>query len=309
MTSYRRDGTVGPWASEKLNCLEKYLSAYTTILRKQSWCHSYLYIDAFAGAGRAKLRQPDSEIQTNQVNLFANLPDEDLPDEESESYIDGSPRVALSIKHPFTKYIFIELNPDRASQLEELKSEFRNSRDIQIVAGEANNVIQKKVLERDLYDWSRTRAVAFLDPFGLQVPWKTIEALASTKAIEVIVNLPVGMTIQRMLPASGEFTSQQRDRLTSYFGSPDWESILYSVSSGLLGDTREKIRNSGEVLARWYQERMTEAFGHAAVPRLIRNSSGGHLYYLLWAGPNPTGARIASHVLAQGTPIHTSTGS
>jgi hypothetical protein len=32
---------VGPWAREKLECLGKYLAAYTIILRKQHWLKGY----------------------------------------------------------------------------------------------------------------------------------------------------------------------------------------------------------------------------------------------------------------------------
>ena len=44
---------VGPWASEKLDCLGKYLEAYTTILGRQQF-RGYFYIDAFAGPGSLK---------------------------------------------------------------------------------------------------------------------------------------------------------------------------------------------------------------------------------------------------------------
>src|SRR3546814_769162 len=134
----------------------------------------------------------------------------------------------------------------------------------------------------------------------LQVPWKTLEALAATKAIEVIINLPVGMAIQRLLPNTGEFAPEKRQRLTEYFGSPDWELVLYESSSDLLGETHAKRGDAGELLAKWYANRLEEVFGYAAPPRLIRNSTGGHLYYLLWAGPNGTGKKIASYVLKQG---------
>lgn len=299
MTSYHQDGTVGPWAVEKLQCLEKYLSAYTTILRKQEWCSDCLYIDAFAGAGRAKLRTSTTTAQSLQVTML----DEINGDEEAESYIDGSPRVALGLKHPFTKYFFFEMDVERIKQLQEIEEEFSSSRKIKIVSGEANESIQNFVLRQGIYDWKKTRGIAFLDPFGLQVPWRTIEAISKTQAIEVIINLPIGMAIQRLLPNSGEFTIEQRKRLDEYFGSSEWESVLYERSTDLLGESCTKRGDSGELLAKWYAARLEQAFGFAAPPRLIRNSNGGHLYYLLWAGPNATGKKIAKDVLAQGVRI------
>src|SRR3546814_9615174 len=106
MTSYRQDGTVCPWAAEKLSYLENYLSADTTILRKQGWCTDFIYIDAFAGAGRAKLRTIRTLPQGAQVSLLDDPAGATTADDEAEAYIDGSPRVALGLAHPFTRYFF-----------------------------------------------------------------------------------------------------------------------------------------------------------------------------------------------------------
>ncbi len=52
---------VGPWARDKLERLGKYLAAYTRILSKQPWLEGYIYVDAFAGAGRAQVRSAASD--------------------------------------------------------------------------------------------------------------------------------------------------------------------------------------------------------------------------------------------------------
>ena len=300
MTSYKRDGTVGPWAHEKLACLEKYLSAYTTILRKQaSWCRGYFYIDAFAGAGRAKLRKTAASTGKHEAGLFADAWREDVGPEEAE-YVNGSPRRALSIQWPFTHYFFIEQNLDRIDALRLLKTEYGATREISILESDANDALRKNFLSGRI-DWKHHRGVVFLDPFGLQMPWKTIEQIAETEALEVIVNLPVGTAIQRLLPRSGEISVEQRAMLSGYFGTDEWEEVVYTRSPDLFGDERaNKVGESGDDLARWYQRRLTNLFGYGARPRLIRNSQGGHLYYLLFAGPNAKGAEIAGHVLSQG---------
>ena len=76
-------------------------------------------------------------------------------------------------------------------------------------------------------DWRHNRAVVFLDPFGMQVPWSTIEALSKTKAIEVIINFPLGMAIQRLLIRSGEIPEGWQISLDIFFGSQDWRHITY----------------------------------------------------------------------------------
>jgi len=300
MTSYTRDGTVGPWVAEKLACLERYLSAYTTILRKQSeWCRGYYYIDAFAGAGRAKLRKQLRPHGEDRQLPLVNFPDLEN-DEEAAEYVNGSPRVSLGIPYPFTHYFFIEQDLRRIRELEKLKTEFGDARNISIIKGDANQALKRTFLSSKI-NWNHYRGIVFLDPFGLQVPWDTIELIAQTKALEAIINFPVGMAIQRLLPRSGELTDRQRNLLTRYFGSPSWQDIIYEDITDLFGDQQiHKIKASGDRLAKWYQSRLKRAFGYGASPRLIRNSQGGHLYYLLFAGPNQTGAKVAQHVLSQG---------
>lgn len=294
MTSYRTDGTVGEWAKEKLDILHRYLGAYTTILRKYGF-DDYYYVDAFAGQGRSELRSDKStDGSEDLLSKIAAFRTEDVAEAE---YVNGSALVALDIEHPFKKYIFIERDSERVAKLREIGLASPLQSRIEILAGDANAELTKRLLESGI-DWGRNRGVVLLDPFGLHVPWSTLELLARTKALEVIINFPVGMAIQRLLPRSGRFSEEQRLKLTEYFGSPEWEPLLYEDAKDLFGEvTRTKTANSGDQLAKWYRGRLRDLFGHAALPRLITNGQGGHLYYLLHAGPNATGVKIANEVL------------
>ena len=303
MTSYNQDGKVGPWAQEKLKCLGDYLAAYTTILKEQQWCDGYYYIDAFAGAGKAKLRT-GNKLKNSAEQLLLEISSYGSSDEDAATYINGSPYVALDLQHPFTQYIFIDKNPDRIEKLRNIKAEYAGRRHIDIVPEDAVAAIQK-FLDDPSVNRTKYRAVVFLDPFGMQVPWSVIEALAQTHKIEIILNLPVGTAIQRKLPRSGEFTEEQNRNLDAYFGSSDWKDVIYEKTPNLFGDIDiNKVDHSGERLAEWYRARLKEAFGFAPPPRLIRNSHGSHLYYLLFAGPNAIGAKIATDIfLKQGQRI------
>lgn len=299
MTSYTTDGSVGPWAKEKLKCLRDYLEPYTTILRGEKF--RYYYIDAFAGAGQAKLRVSQDTVSTNITELF------DAPEKstEEEEYINGSPYEALSIKHPFQAYLFIEYNISNAQKLEHLKTEFPKLKDrIKIKVGDANKILLDSVVNNKAINWRGSRAVVFLDPFGMQVSWSTIKSLSETKAIEVIINNPIQMVVQRLLEKEGKITKERRRLITDYFGCEQWEEIVYSEEEDLFG-TKKKVKayDASIRLGRFYNERLKEAFGYAATVRLVRNSAGSPIYFLHWAGPNATGKKIASHVLAQGETI------
>lgn len=213
-------------------------------------------------------------------------------------YLKGSPRVALDIANPFTSYLFIERSAERLRELEALKTSYGVNRNISIHAGDANDALHALLAKRR--HWRNVRGVVFLDPFGMHVPWATVEALARTKVIEVFVNFPLGMAIGRLLARSGDITPGRQFALDEYFGSPAWRQHAYRETQTLFGPGVEKLDDAGPRIVKWYRARLAEAFGYASTARLITNTRGGHLYYLIWAGPKPLGLKVANHVLRHG---------
>jgi three-Cys-motif partner protein len=294
MTKKPRDNAVGPWAKEKLDALGQYLGYYTTVLKKQShWLKGTIFVDAFAGPGLSRVRT--KEKAPEPPGLFDPDPESDKAEVE---FLKGSPRVALDLVNPFTAYIFIDNDPERIAELEALKQEYGARRAITVQRGDANVAIQHWLISG--IDWKHHRAVVFLDPFGMQVPWSTIETLARTGAIEVMINFPLGMAIQRLLTKSGEIPAGWRISLDNFFGSPDWRTLAYKESSDLFGPKTSKIGNAGPQLLKWYRDRLRQAFGHVSTGRLIKNTRGNPLYYLIWAGPNETGLKGAEYILKKG---------
>ncbi|HEX7124782.1 MAG TPA: three-Cys-motif partner protein TcmP [Thermodesulfobacteriota bacterium] len=296
------ESVVGPWAREKLEHLRKYLDAYTKIMRKKTWCKGFVYVDAFAGPGRHKLRLPPrgEAEQRELIDLDASGED----DAGERAFIAGSPKVALESAYPFSWYVFLEKDPDRVAALRSLAREYGETRNVAIRQVDCGTYLRTRLVDNPKINWREWRAVVFLDPFGMQVTWDTMTALAKTRAIEVFVNFPVGMAIQRLLLRSGQFDSGRRARLDSYFGSPEWFDLLYTREKTLFGESQVvKRRESGHALVRWYRDRLRKEFGYASRAALIRNTAGGHLYYLLLATPNRTGLRIANHVLSAGESV------
>ena len=289
---------VGPWVREKLDCLRKYLHAYTTVLSKQRF-QGYFYIDAFAGPGSLKLRR--EQITDPGQKVLFEISEHALDDAGIAEYISGSPRVALELAHPFTDYVFIELDSHRFRHLQLLGNEIRARRSLRIHLRKQDcNDCLLAFLERMRGNWKTWRGIVFLDPFGMQVPWSTLVRLAKTEAIEVLINFPVGMAIQRLLKRSGEFSERERKKLDEYFGTEEWFSLLYREKQDLFGNNLIKIRSSGDVLVKWYRKRLKRLFGYVSATREVQSSRRHPLYYLIFAGPNETGYKIASDVLKQG---------
>lgn len=282
---------VGPWAKEKLEALARYLDFYSKVLKNQPW--QTIYLDAYAGGGRAVIR---TDERPTSGGLFGEV----LPlDADARELIDGSPRVALGIANPFGWYVFADPDGDRVAELESLKQEFAGSRAICVLkatAAEGIAAVATRRISRRTH-----RGVAFLDPFGAKLDWASVQKLADTGLFEVVINFALSMAIQRMLPNSGEVPERWAATLDSYFGSRAWFDEVYRRREGLFAASGfEKRPDYSERLLALYRARLQAAFGHVSTARLIRNTRGAPLYYLLWAGPNKKGLEGADYILTMG---------
>ena len=264
--------TIGQWSIGKLGLLKKYLAAYLNILTKQSWCRGYEYIDAFAGTGKPKTR-------------------------DELHYIDGSPRVALSLSPAFTQYHFIEQSSWRAVRLEKLREEFPNH-GITIYHGDCNQILKGQILPQLSYA-SKKRAIAFIDPFGMEFEWETMKQVAKVETIEIILNFPVMAINRGVLRKNPEAVSEAgKARLNRFWGTADWLADLYEEDETLFGPVPVKRRLSGTEMGAVFKKRLEEIFPHCTDPILITNSKNAPLYCLIFAGHNATGKRIARDVFA-----------
>lgn len=292
---------VGQWSKDKLDCLGEYLSAYTMIMKEQKkWCKGYIYIDAFSGAGTAKIKRKDTE----EAWLFGN--ENDLLDQEQQNYIKGSPEVALGIKHPFTQYVFIEQDDKRYATLTCLKAKYPEAK-IKILKEECNQYLRDRFSRT--FDWKPYRGIIFIDPFNLSVDWETLEMIASKESFEVIINFSC-MSINRLTERKGQVPTSHRQILSRFFGSDEWFDAIYQQQKGtsddLFGHDKKQLDrniNASSSLLRWYKERLNKLFKCVSIAKLFRNSKNSPLYYIIWAGKNDKGLKIANHILSKGESI------
>jgi len=268
--SHEREDIVGKWSLEKLELLRKYLAAYLRILTNQSWCRGYEYIDAFAGTGKPKTK-------------------------DEQRYVDGSPRVALSLTPAFTQYHFIEQTDWRVEKLKKLPVDFP-AQSITVYHGDCNNIIREQILPQLPYA-SKKRAIAFIDPFGMQMEWETMECLAKARTVECMLIFPVMAINRGVLRKHPEEIGQVgRERMNRFWGTSDWMIDLYEEEQTLFGPEKVKKRQSGEEFGNIYKKRLEEIFHHCTTPVLMANSKNAPLYCVIFAGHNPTGEKIAANI-------------
>ncbi len=214
-----RENTVGPWAEAKLDSLEAYLEFYCTALSKQPF--KRIYIDAFAGACVAQVRGRDA---TGGPFFY------DPADEEARrDFIFGSPVRALELQRGFHHHYFFDLDTTRAEFLRTITA---GRGDVTVENGDCNPLICKLAPSLKRPD---LRGVAFLDPYGAHLEWATLEALADTGTMEVVINFPVAMAINRLITRSGDVPQTWSDQLTACFGTEEWREVAYSSEPDLFG--------------------------------------------------------------------------
>ena len=290
----------GDWTSAKLDVIAGYLAAYTTALKNAHF--TTVYIDAFAGTG---YREPSKGSMKDQGDL-SEFPD--LAEPEPRQLLKGSAQRALETVPRFDKYIFIERNAERCGQLRSLRDRFPElAEEVFIYPEDANEAI-KKICEQRAYDWKSHRAVLFLDPYGMQVEWQTIEAIASTKAIDLWVLFPLGIGVNRILTRSGDIPPGWRNRLDLFLGSTDWQQALYQpevIPADFFTDKQEKlVKATTDSIGNYFIQRLKTVFPAVIDrPGVLRNTRSCPLYLLCFAigNHNPKAQkialRIATHLL------------
>lgn len=286
----------GSWTEEKLDRISSYLTAYRTIFSRNPRAMYYrtIYVDAFAGTGY----RDDPQFGSLQGQFFP-----DVGDSDTAGFLRGSAYRALEVEPPFDQYIFIEKNPTRAAGLELLRAEFPGKTDRITIAQQEANVYLKHWCAQ--VDWSRWRAVVFLDPYGMQVEWSVIEAIAKTQAIDLWILFPLGVAVNRLLKREELPPPEWASALNRLFGTDDWQCEFYRpyTDRTLFGDLeRQRKEASFDSIGRYFVERLKTIFpGVAEQPLPLRNSKGVPLYLLCFASGNirgaPTAIRIAQYLL------------
>ncbi len=279
----------GDWTREKLERVRKYLKAYTTIFQRnqRAMYFTTYFVDAFAGTGA---RRDSTSVELAETPLLDIESDPDFIGLQK-----GSARIALEVEPGFDQYLFIEHSKQRVLELEELKTLYPNRAEhIRVEQGDANLVLKTWCKNTN---WQQHRAVVFLDPYGMQVDWSTLEAIAATKAIDLWILFPIGQAVNRLLINRKPPPESWSNALTRTFGEDSWRQRFYkkSVQQSLFGEEEleTKTADFADIQA-YFLERLGSVFESVAKnPLLLCNSRGIPIYLLCFAVGNTRGAKTA----------------
>ena len=268
----------GGWTERKLRTVGGYLQAYVTALKNTGY--ELVYIDAFAGTGQ-RVNPRSGELSQQSELLF------DMP-EEAARFSRGSVRIALDVNPPFSRYVFIERDQAKCDELHRMvTSEYARFADrVSIIQEDCNVVLQ----DLSCGSWAKRRGVLFLDPFGMQVKFETMRAIAETKAIDLWILFPHGIGVNRMLPRDGVIPPEWRPTLNEIFGTEAWEASFYQPSGQIdlegIELPREKIATL-DSLVKYYRNQLRSIFAYVHDRSLtLVNSKQSPMFSLCFAMGN-----------------------
>jgi len=235
---------VGTWTSEKYRQFQLYAHLFTKGM-KGKW-GSLVYLDLYAGAGLSRVSG------TNEILL-------------------GSPLIALSLDVPFHRYVFCEKDPEKLSALQQrVEKDFPNS-NAQFIGGDCDdptfqlgNVIPQGSL-----------TLCFVDPYKLDIKFRTLRSLAQTRKIDFLCLLASRMDAGRN---PHNYTKEDSTKFDELLDSTDWRERWEQAKEGV---AREP--NLGDFICKEFSRKM-ETLGYLPTElhemRPIKMDNGVVIYHL-----------------------------
>jgi len=180
--------------------LERYLDIFTRGVGPK-WRGKLSYIDLFSGPGRSIIRGTGEEVE-------------------------GSPFVALN--YNFAHYTFVD-DPDVISTLKRRLARNAKSGMVSTVEGDCNDVIEE-IRNASPPDHL---TLAFVDPTGLQIQFRTIQRLVQDRRVDLLMTIQFGMGIRLNIR---QYSESEGSALTGFLGNTRWrEDLEAGVSPSQVG--------------------------------------------------------------------------
>ena len=263
----------------KLDTVFDYANFYTKVLKNKPTPERPFrlhYLDAFAGTGEVPL--------SNEMPLLSGIVN-------SDDFIVGSVRRALAVDVPFSRYVFSDLKQKNVGALRSVLADYPHLQQrVEIASADANSVTTEFCDRLGSMD----RALIFLDPFGNQVKWETLQKIAATKKVDLCYLFPAWIGVARQIKNSGVILRDAENSIDQMFGPFDWRREAVRLEDPAQGDIfsegspdAQKIATADSV-TRFMIQCMETIFGGGVCKSwLPLGRNGRHYYSLLFACANP----------------------
>jgi len=258
---------VGEHTEQKIHYLRHYMARFVVSMRKKQW-RSVNYIDPFCASGKG-------ETSKGKIIL-------------------GSPLQALSQGSSFDQYFFSDSDSSRVNALKERCKPHPDFSKIKFDIQDANikiKQIAKEIASTDkrwLPGQWQSLSLAFLDPYGLELHWESVETLARLRTDMIIYYSQMGITRQ----APKEINEPSPTHIDLFFGSTQWRAIYKKYQM------RDELTLHRGLLD-FYKANLAKFDYKVSDPvpePLITNSNSAPLYRLLFVSKHDLGNRFWTDV-------------
>ena len=283
----------GPWSLIKTAMVDEYIGFFNRALKNMQF--ERVYIDAFAGPGAFRW-----VVDAPKATLFG-------PYDETKDIHAGSAQRALTVDPPFHRIFFIEQDEKNAKALEQLIAKTRHP-NARVLVGDANRILSKLCKPEK---WKSRRGVIFLDPFGMNVEWSTLQLIAGTKALDLWFLFSLGGMVRNLPISAAALDAGKFAAVTHVLGTKKWFDEFYKVPNvpkmtlwGKPSPTPVARRVATvDQIEEYVRQRLLTLFPHVEKPKRLRGSRNQPLFSLFFAVSNPSkpaiklAQQVASHIL------------
>jgi three-Cys-motif partner protein len=240
---------TGQWVHGKKYYFCRYLDIMTHGVGRK-WQGKLAFVDLFSGPSRSIVRGSQEEV-------------------------DGSP--ALALNYEFARYIFVDI-PEVLSCLKKRLAGHPKFSQIAFIEGDCNEVIE----EVRFASPADHLTLAFIDPTGLQIRFRTIQRLVQNRSVDLLMTLQFGMGIRLNL---NQYIKAEGAKLTAFLGNAEWRKD--ASEGGSASQVLRRIKNR-------YLHHLRE-LGYLPVRDReidIRNDQNVLLYFIAFASRHPLGGKF-----------------
>lgn len=280
LVSEPSSGWGGDWTKKKIEILVEYAKAYLIIMHKHPYW-KLLYFDGFAGSGMI--------VKDDKIDL--------------DITIGAACRIVeIDEPRPFDFYYFVEKDKHNAKLLVQNTKEAFPDKNITIKIEDCNVKLKDLANYLQTINGKKTRVLAYLDPYGMQLEWASIIDLANA-GIDMWVLAPTGMGVNRLLKKNGDISDIWIERLKKFLGLSEEEIRDYfykeKIDYTLFGEQKHisKEENAIEKAGKLYKIRLETVFKFVSDPFILKGTKGNIMYHMFLASNNLVAVKIANDII------------
>jgi len=183
---------VGKQSEEKHGLVSFYAKLFSTGM-KDKW-DERVYIELYAGAGYNRIRDTSRTIA-------------------------GSPIQALTLEHPFDKYIFCEKGHKELDALRTRVGRTAPDAKVAYILGDCNQHVDEILAAIPAHSpGHRVLSLCFVDPYDIGIKFETLRRL-SARFVDFLVLLALYMDANRNYE---NYMKEEAVKIDEFLGLPDW---------------------------------------------------------------------------------------